>query len=247
MEATATGQLVIGIGTGRCGTVSLAQLLNAQPDARVTHESEPWLPWRKEHASASERAFMKRTWGIFDPVDVYAQKVQRFAERLDEYSLVGDVAFFWLPYVDALRVDFPDVKVVGLWRDKESYIESAWRKTGGDQGPNFWDCPLCESWSLTFPQYRGVPKRDAIEMYWEDYRRWIDCNADYVMRMDDLNDETKQDDLFNFLGIDSHVHQFERFNVGPGDYAAANGVREDKDGVAFNLFKVGGTLVRGEA
>ena len=30
--------VVIGIGSGRCGTLSLANLLNKQPHTRVTHE-----------------------------------------------------------------------------------------------------------------------------------------------------------------------------------------------------------------
>ena len=34
-------RIVIGLGTGRCGTLSLTGLLNSQRSARVTHEGTP--------------------------------------------------------------------------------------------------------------------------------------------------------------------------------------------------------------
>jgi hypothetical protein len=46
-------RIVLGMGTGRCGTGSLAALLNRQPGARVTHEMRPRprrrsrTPWRR--------------------------------------------------------------------------------------------------------------------------------------------------------------------------------------------------------
>ena len=39
--------LVFGIGTGRCGTTSLAKLLNSQENAFVGHELSPILPWEQ--------------------------------------------------------------------------------------------------------------------------------------------------------------------------------------------------------
>ena len=38
-------RVLLGIGTGRCGTLSLADLLSHQPGTRVTHECRPTLPW----------------------------------------------------------------------------------------------------------------------------------------------------------------------------------------------------------
>ena len=38
-------QLIIGVGTGRCGTVSLFKILDMQKDSKTTHESEPILQW----------------------------------------------------------------------------------------------------------------------------------------------------------------------------------------------------------
>lgn len=236
--------LVIGIGTGRCGTVSLAQLLNAQPRSRVTHEAEPWLPWRKYDATPSERAFLKRAWGVYDPLEPFEGRVRRFEARQHHYDLIGDVGFFWLPYVYMLRAHFPDVKVVGLWRDKESYVESAMKKTGGEHGINFWDCPKCESWSLTFPQFPGIPKREAVEKYWDFYNQRLRRHSDYMMQMEDLNSEEKQDELFDVLGLSDHEHVFGKHNVGPNDLEAANGVREDEHGNPYNLVMLNGQVMK---
>jgi len=37
-EPGGSKQIVVGLGKGRCGTVSLAHLLSAQPSSIVTHE-----------------------------------------------------------------------------------------------------------------------------------------------------------------------------------------------------------------
>ena len=234
--------LVIGLGTGRCGTVSLAHLLNAQTNAKVTHEAEPLLPWRKDQARPDEVKTMRRMWQVADSREAYALKRDRFNERLESFSLVGDVANFWLPYMPEIKRDFPGVKVVGLIRDMESYVDSAMRKTGGEDGPNFWGGH--GGWSFVFPLFPGVPKRRAIELYWGAYNARIRQEAGFIMRTEDLSDESAQDELFRFLGIRDHVHRFDRLNVGAHDYQAANGVRENRDGKPFELRLVGGEIVR---
>ena len=42
-------RIVLGIGTGRCATASLATLLNEQEDSSVSHEVRPLLPWNTEN------------------------------------------------------------------------------------------------------------------------------------------------------------------------------------------------------
>jgi hypothetical protein len=38
-------QIVLGMGAGQCGTGILAEILNQQADAKVTHQEPPLLPW----------------------------------------------------------------------------------------------------------------------------------------------------------------------------------------------------------
>ena len=67
-------RLVIGLGTGRCGTVSLSRLLNAQPDAQVRHELRPYLPW------AVDEALLARKLDI-DPETALRRGTAKFERR----------------------------------------------------------------------------------------------------------------------------------------------------------------------
>ncbi len=37
--------IILGIGTGRCGTASLAKILHQQQDAVCSYDEPPLLPW----------------------------------------------------------------------------------------------------------------------------------------------------------------------------------------------------------
>lgn len=39
--------IILGLGSGRCGTLSLAHVLNRQPGVQVSHEERPRLPWKR--------------------------------------------------------------------------------------------------------------------------------------------------------------------------------------------------------
>src|SRR5437667_11423287 len=98
-------RIILGIGSGRCGTRSLANLLNRQPGTRVTHEEPPRLPWRIPHARAM------------------AQRLAQI-ERSRQEQVVGDVALYYLPYVEQAIEHSPDVRILCLKRPREEVIES---------------------------------------------------------------------------------------------------------------------------
>src|SRR5262245_3459710 len=95
-------RLILGIGTGRCGTRSLALLLNRQPGAKITHEDYPLLPWRDPRPSA------------------IAQRLKKLARR--KTPITGDVASFYLPYVEHAVAIAPDIRIVCLERPKEEVV-----------------------------------------------------------------------------------------------------------------------------
>ena len=75
-------KIVCGIGTGRCGTESLASLLNKQKFSKVTHKRNSWrLGW--EHCESHVDTMLVRE----------VKKLER------DLVLYGDVAFAWLPYI----------------------------------------------------------------------------------------------------------------------------------------------------
>src|SRR5690554_2173097 len=102
-------EIVIGLGTGRCGSHALAALLNAQRGAAVRHEMRPLLPWRRASSDASRA------------------RVARIFRELHG-SLVGDVCSSYLPYAQDCLSDHPRLKLVCLKREKEAVVKSfcAW-------------------------------------------------------------------------------------------------------------------------
>lgn len=150
-------QLIIGLGTGRCGTVSLYRLLDSQKNSDINHESKPLLTWK----------FSKKA------ID---SKLKQILKRNRKY--VGDVAFYYLPYVEYILNKYSGTKFICLKRPKEEVIGSfvehtnklnwnhwinhdgkKWKKTG--------------AWDKCFPKYNIKRKDEAIKKYWKEYYKEV--------------------------------------------------------------------------
>jgi len=191
--------IVIGIGTGRCGTVSLGRLLNLQPDAHITHEKRPLLPWDMEDKK---------------PIKVQLDDLRRRQKR---FKFAGDVASAWLPYLPRLFREFTDIKVVGLWRDKEGFVESFMRQSGPrdnwTKGAEVVQPEFCKC----FPKYEAKTKEENLGLYWEEYNAtmfdWEKKGQVKTFPVDMLNAEESQDVLFDWLGMQDHRHRYGRHNA----------------------------------
>ncbi|TVS08567.1 MAG: hypothetical protein EA424_28410 [Planctomycetaceae bacterium] len=75
-------QMILGMGAGQCGLQLLAKILDKQPRCRVTLEQPPLLPWVIEPGAPRVRERLER---------ILRTRTEQF---------VGDVATFYLPYVD---------------------------------------------------------------------------------------------------------------------------------------------------
>ena len=154
-------KIIIGCGSGRCGTCSLAALLNAQFETCVTHEEGTPLPWNS----------IDRHYNINrDLILNYPQRV------------VGDVSFWWLRYVGDLVNDFPNIRIVCMKRDKESTVNSLLKCSNifnanhyTSEFSKYYDFekyPLDKPDSVVmrscFPKY-DYPIKEAMEAYWEEY------------------------------------------------------------------------------
>jgi hypothetical protein len=112
-------RVVLGVGTGRCGTLSLTRLLNRQAGIHVTHERPPYLPWKSE-----------------TPRDLIAARLSAFRADSPGAVIVGDVAFFYLNYLpDALALD-DRLRVVCLRRPKHEVVASYRRWISCRSGPD---------------------------------------------------------------------------------------------------------------
>jgi len=136
-------KLIFGIGTGRCGTVSLCELLNRQKFSNFTHENRPLLSWDGPRSELDKR--------IEDLL-------------LMEGSYVGDIAFFYLPYINYILSNYPDTKIVCLKRPEHEVVRSYMKKT---RGRNHWVkhngliWNRCE-WDKCFPKYKALMKKNAV-------------------------------------------------------------------------------------
>jgi len=184
--------IIIGLGTGRCGTTSLATLLSLQEDSDITHETKDpkWkflVSWEKN--------------------DQDLKKIVNFIEN-KKTKFRGDVAFWYLPYVEDLIKIYPDIKFVVIERDKEEVIESYlnWVKSPR----NHWSKKPPEpyqkcKWDKCYPKFAG-DKRIALTKYINYYKSEVNRLSQLyrdkfkVINMTDLNDYDKVKDLLTFCG-----------------------------------------------
>ena len=197
------GQLVLGLGTGRCGSTSLTALMATVDGSVCTHENPPMIFW--------------------DPQDEQvAFHVRRFALLRQYCSLVFDAAHWWLNVTDKLFAMFPDAKVVGLYRDLEPCVRSFMHvKGGGTNSINHWAPPDSGIWQLNnwdpaYPTYR-IPdsaqtnpdraKARLIRRYIYEYNRDLNSLADrfrgriMLIRTEKLGRRSEQQRLFRFVGL----------------------------------------------
>ncbi len=155
-EVEADGTLVIGIGTGRCGSTSLATLLDSQEGAAVTHEHAPVL-----------------AWGRGTGADGF--HIRRFRNHAGRHGLFGDVAHWWLPRLPDLIAAFPDIRVIVLRREREATVRSFVKLRAGAGGAGFaWGgnregIGPHNIWRSTYPPSEPMEFAEAIGRYWDRY------------------------------------------------------------------------------
>jgi hypothetical protein len=181
-------RILIGLGTGRCGTTSLASLLNSARGCGVTHEE------------GSIRANL--SW------DFSRDGVEKVLKTMESrpQGVVGDVAFYYLPYVRYIAEARPDATFICLRRDREGTIESYMKKT---EGRDHWRPGegRPDPWDRMYPKFDAEDKRMAVGMYWDFYYRTVDELARSGTRirtfdMQDLNEEAGAKSIMEFAGLD---------------------------------------------
>ena len=177
--------VVIGLGTGRCGTTSLVGLLSSQHGAFVTHQRTRML-WQGDYDLA-----MREAESLVNATDL---------------QLTGDVAFYWLPYVYQVSQRFPQIKFVCLRRSRLGYEES-WAESQGCR--NAW-METGERLDLSYPQF-GLPQSESIQLYWDNYfiissalaRQMPDRFRVFPLRY--MNTKDGQRAILEFIGVSDHV------------------------------------------
>lgn len=201
--ASRTGRpIVFGLGSGRSGTASLAGLLNAQPGIVCFHEINPSsMAWvgAEDTVAALVHDFQSILAGGARHliIDRTLKKREAPVDRMKSLETVrgiGDVAHYYLPYVETILAHAPQARFPCLKRDREATVRSfatklrlaphsrferlyAWAKGMHlHTSRNHWDGSKDERWKADgrfdkcFPNYEGLETADLSEYV----RRWYD-------------------------------------------------------------------------
>jgi hypothetical protein len=209
------GKIVIGIGSGRNGSTSLAEMLSTIEGVCCTHENPPLMCWTPHP----------------EELRFHVKRLQRLAGY---FSVVVDVAHWWLNAIPELFTRFPDALVIAITRNAETCARSFFRIKGTGVGScNHW-VPFgngiwsAERWDPTYPTY-PVPdqawedpdgaKLQLMMRYVREYNAAVHALAMrwpakfLVLETQDLSDPTAQRALYDFVGGKGAIKTV-RLNVG---------------------------------
>jgi hypothetical protein len=194
------GQIIIGLGPGRCGSTSLSAMLGTAANSCSTHETPPpifWAPQREQ-------------------VDFHVRRLRKLSYY---HPLVSDVSHWWVNTIDQVFDSFPEAKAIGLIRNCDDCAVSFMRIQGlGKRSYNPWAPPGNRVWRVgpwdpTYPSYplqsyaRKYPdraKRELITRYVEEYNERLESIARKfpgrvkLVATDDLSVERVQGEIFEF-------------------------------------------------
>jgi hypothetical protein len=152
-------QLILGLGAGQCGLELLVDILNRQPQTKITFQQMPLLSWVKPPGAPG-----------------MAERLVRLLATTRE-RFVGDVTPFYLPHMEEAIEREPTLRAICLKRPADEvvagFLAALSRKPrtpidhwSASLRPPFERDPI---WSRTFPKY-DVPTREAgIRRYWSEY------------------------------------------------------------------------------
>lgn len=172
----------IVFGTGRCGTSSLYKMLSSCENVSVLREQNPYMVnWYKPDETKLQNL------------------VQWFKKKSSKGQLSGSVARYWLPHIEWIRRQIPEVKLICMHRDKKGTVESWMRWKGGSRNrlrPG-------RSWKFdVFPLIDAHTNQQSYEFYWEMYEEWSrSIEGVYHVNMLDLNDKLRVEHIFEYLEI----------------------------------------------
>ncbi len=190
-------QFILGMGAGQCGLNLLTEILQRQPDTKITYEQWPVLPWKRK------------------------PNLPGIRERLDRWNhahsetFVGDVAAFYLPYVQE-AIDFDStIRLVCLKRPRSEMVAALTHHLDitCKVPTNHWSDALLPGWyhdpvwTQTFPQYATSDRTEAAGLYWDEYyQRAEEFSQRYpenfrLIDADELNDLAGVRRLLDFVRI----------------------------------------------
>jgi hypothetical protein len=218
--STLEPKLILGIGTGRCGTRSLRDIfleksLMKTNNTRISkfghclHEGSPgiWFDKFKVHSKLTEDDYRRMETQVITYIDTHMNDHDlKFHVHID---------FKLLNYIDIFVNKYDNIAIVALKRDKKSFVKSVvnsyflkplnTHKTNQYQDNN----------AYFYHYYLGEQCPEVIQIvekfyskYWDDYNTYLDeLVLKYPNKIkcydynDVLNKWVVQKDMFTFCGL----------------------------------------------
>lgn len=208
---------MMGLGSGRCGTKTLAYMLDKQDGCSFCHEVTPRLPYLKNRMEVRE--VRKRLHTI----------------QQKDGDMVGDVAFFNLWWQQEILDFWGDrVKFICMKRSKaeviRSFLVKCQKKLELAQGiRNFWSNEVITTvgggqkffnvqtvWSACFPKFLGANTfEECVSAYYDFYYDLVKEIEAPVLMVDvnELNTKAGMDKIFDFVGVEGNRKYFENLRI----------------------------------
>lgn len=155
-------KLMIGLGSGRSGTASLASLIDSQNGGLCFHEMNPSGAVFEGNPQAQLNAVVELQQILHGgppqrlSIDYSRPASVANFERLQTMEapeLLGDIGFYYLNYVEDILEKVPHCRFVCLKRDREQTIKSWLRKSRINRWPSLKVADRLKSWITRTPYY----------------------------------------------------------------------------------------------
>ncbi len=204
-ENLVSSKIVIGLGSGRSGTASLTALLDRQPGSICFHEMNPSCavfsgnPQPHVNAISEFQTLLRggdRAWLSIDYSRSSSVATYEKLQVMHDLTLIGDIAYYYLSYVDDLLRVAPECLFVCIKRDRQQTVSSWLKKSSIKRWRSLWIADRLKSWltrtpfyteynywqehdgsqwkkdsvwDSCFPKFMAPSKEAAIGMYWDYY------------------------------------------------------------------------------
>jgi len=234
--------IIIGLGTGRSGSLSLAKLINSQNKSICFHEINPscvkWSGTKGTILNMIREFSDVINGGDRDLITIDFSVANRDLplknlNESEEISCIGEVAFYYLNYVEDIIKLYPDVRFPCIRRDKLLTMESYSKKMLTSQNTSklgallknkrkrnhFMSHDGCKwvhdsLWDKCYPKFEADTLEDAIGLYWEYYYSKAEelahkYNQIQIFDLEDLNTPEGQTKILKFC----NYNEFELLPV----------------------------------
>lgn len=210
--------IIIGLGSGRSGTLSLSKLINHQNESICFHEINPsCMKWSGSEGtvisminefetiiSGGDRNLLTIDYSVSD----HSLQIEKF-KSMDKVTCIGEIGFYYLNYVEDILTKNPNVKFPCIKRDKNSTIQSYSAKMISNQKRSKLNRLLKidlkrnhfmnhngkqwlhdRIWDKCFPKFEASSLEEAIGLYWEHYYQEAEVLAEKFpqVKIFDLNE-----------------------------------------------------------